>query len=81
MSAIKDGGQAFPRAIGEALGTVSDSQVGMSLRAWFAGMACSSVAVGVLCNAEGAGLSEQALAKASVRIADALIAELEKGSK
>lgn len=36
---MNDGGPAFPRPIGEALGTVSDGYAGMSLRDWFAGMA------------------------------------------
>ena len=78
MSKPKDGGPAFPVSVGMGPLSANFASPGMSLRAWLAGMACSSVAVGVLCNAQGAELSEQALAKASVRIADALIAELEK---
>ena len=81
MSKPNDGGPAFP---GKRFVQMSNGEwkwepwEGMALRTWLAGMACSSVAVGVLCNANGAELSEQALAMASVKIADAIIVELEK---
>lgn len=38
-----DGGPAFPRPIGQSPTKYNDSQVGMALRDWMAGMALSSL--------------------------------------
>ena len=78
---INDGGPMFPHQDWDPKIQSQRREHGCSLRAWLAGTASASVAVGVLCSAEGAELSEQALAKASVRIADAIITELEKETK
>jgi hypothetical protein len=66
---INDGGEAFP-----SNGHHHLHRPGMSLRAYFAGQALS----GILANTTAVDLSEGSVAKASVTLADALIAELNK---
>ncbi len=77
----KDGGPAFPRPLGEALGTISDSYVGMSLRAWLAGMAMNGLLASnkeVMLQGKSQEANETTAAVAAVACADALISELEK---
>jgi len=84
---IKDGGQAFPRPIGNYkkldIGEHNEAQRGISLRDWFAGMA-----LGGLCSAtQGLGDFEICLATKQNRdrsvterayaLADAMLAERE----
>jgi hypothetical protein len=86
MTAKELGNQtAFPSPLtGQWAGTgtnakyAPDSTEGMTLRAWFAGMASASVAAGVLCSVEGSVESPEAYAKTCCRMADAMLAELAK---
>jgi hypothetical protein len=72
---INDGGPAFPVPdVYHPNGQIEYGSPGMSLRAYFAGQALS----GILANTTAVDLSEGSVAKASVTLADALIAELNK---
>ena len=86
MSKTKDGGPAFPttREIRDSSGQLcgTESFPGMSLRAWLAGMAmqgiCSTLTPERVKEHYDGTLGGKIVAKASVVIADAMIAELEK---
>jgi len=75
---IKDGGQAFPRPIGNYkkldIGEHNEAQRGMSLRDWFAGMA-----LGGLCSAtQGLGdFENRSVTERAYALADAMLAERE----
>lgn len=77
MSAINDGGPAFPRDTKWNLdGSVSQSgSKGMSLRDWFAGMALS----GILNNSNAfANMGDKDVAENCYRAADAMLAARER---
>lgn len=81
MSAIEDGGSAFP-TVPQCHGYLPDSpgagtgcSPGMSLRAFFAAHALN----GLLACAETAPMRHDQIATCAVDYADALIAELKKG--
>lgn len=77
MSATNDGGSAFPRPMGERANTnqYNHAQTGMTLRDWFAGQALVALPhIGCGCD-----LGNDELAAASYQIADAMLAEREKG--
>lgn len=77
MNTIKDGGPAFPKT---ELTAHHKTQVGMSLRDWFAGQALASIP----CRSwEGATEStgktiQQLWAKCAYAVADEMLAEREK---
>ena len=72
MSERKDGGPAFPRSRDSA-----GSQEGMSLRDWFAGQAL----MGWVSDPEIGGFDQDKIAAACYELADAFLAEREKGAK
>jgi len=74
---INDGGPAFPMPRGAAAGKHNDSQQGMSLRDWFAGMALQGYRSRVDCLT----LSPEAASECSFKDADAMLAEREKGKQ
>ena len=67
---IKDGGPAFAAAAGTA--TEMDLQPGMTLRDWFAGQALTAATMYQT-------MTPEDLAHDAYRIADAMLAEREKG--
>ena len=74
---IRDGGPAFPRPVSEIAGTrnTHQSQTGMTLRAYFSGQAL----IGLLSDPNNMSNAE-VNAQVAVVSADALIAELAKGT-
>jgi hypothetical protein len=82
MSTLKDGGTAFPCEGGNDSGLLPDP--GMSLRDYFAAMALNGITSGKLfiaiSSVAAGGLTEsQKIAKAAYELADAMLAEREKG--
>ena len=73
MSAIDDGGPAFPRP---ATTGRNASQDGMSLRDWFAGMSLSSMDYGWF----GSSTRIREMAEESYNIADAMLAARKEGA-
>ena len=79
MSEINDGGPAFPRDGGEAVGTD-----GMSLRDWFAGQALAGTLASLVPNESWpAGQPDpfDALAASAYRQADAMLKARREGEK
>jgi hypothetical protein len=80
---VNDGGQAFPRSyayMNPEAGTAELKSIpGMSLRAWFAGMAMQGMLASRATISVQYKLDKEWTASEAVAYADALIAELEKG--
>ena len=78
MNGDKDGGQAFPLSVhpGHGYGPKASTEPGMTLRDWFAGQALASTAK--MENPQG-GYDSTAISEWCYSMADAMLAEREKG--
>lgn len=84
MSAINDGGAAFPMA-GNTSNWDSEKgkyvpQYGMSLRDWFAGQALSNLTLSYMADYRNQNDATFALAKECYSVADAMLAARKGGS-
>lgn len=83
MTTKNDGGQVFPATFDTLAydGTkYRQSTGGMTLRQWYAGQALAGILGGYMANSRMSARPPEVLANMALRLADAMIAELERST-